>query len=145
MATVSSACFPESVAGGWLDLDVGEDGLLDDVVVVRANAEADIERLGQPDPERTARRLQRFAFAGYGHEDVIAALLDLNAARPLHVRLNLARRAAFDFAVLQRGQAVAVQRRVGVGRIRVETLPDDQTGFAVLVSAGADELNIGGD
>src|SRR5262245_24945391 len=128
-----------------LDLDVRKKSLLDDVVVVRADAEADIERLGQFDPERAARRLQRFVFAGDRHEDVIAAFLDLNAARRLHVRLNLARRAALYFSVLQRGQAVAVQRRVGVGRIRVETLTDDQTGFAMRIAAGADELNVGGD
>src|SRR5262245_7017655 len=128
-----------------LDLDVREKSLLDDVVVVRADAEADIERLGQLDPERAARRLQRLPFAGDGHEDVIAALLDLNAARRLHVRLNLARRAALYFTVLQRGQPVAVQRRVGVGRIRIETLTDDQTGLAMRIAAGADELNVGGD
>src|SRR6266508_4085849 len=128
-----------------LDLDVREKSLLDDVVVVRADAEADIERLGQFDPERAARRLQRFSFAGDGHEDVIAAFLDLNAARRLHVRLNLARRAALYFSVLQRGQAVAVQRRVGIGRIRVETLTDDQTRLAMRIAAGADELNVGGD
>src|SRR5262245_14252468 len=128
-----------------LDLDISENGLLDDVVVVSADSQADIERLIQSEPERTARRLQRFALAGDGHEDVIAALLDLNTARRLHVRLNLARRAALYFTILQRGQAVAVQRRVGVGRIGVETLPNDQTGLAMRIAAGADELNVGGD
>src|SRR5262245_45203746 len=125
------------------ELDIGKNRLLADIVVMRADAEADIERLCNPNAERAARRLDLLAFTRDGHPDIIAALLDLDAARPPDVRLNFARRPALDVAILKRSQPVAVQGRVGIGRIRIEVLSQDQDSFAMRIAARADKADVG--
>ena len=50
------------------------------------------------------------------------------------------RRVAGGFAVLKRGQPDAVQGDVGVSRIRIERLADDQTGFAMRISVRSRNL-----
>ena len=52
---------------------------------------------------------------------------------------------AFFFAILQRGEAVAVQRGVDVNGIGVERLANHQHAFAMRVAAEAVEVIVGGD
>ena len=54
----------------------------------------------------------------------------------------MSRRALF-IAVLQRRQAIAVERHVGINGIRVQALAHHQHGLAMLVSAFAQERDVG--
>jgi len=51
------------------------------------------------------------------------------------IAFDFVRHAALDFAILNRGQPVAVHGHVHVGRIVIQRLPDDQAGFAMRLSA----------
>ena len=64
---------------------------------------------------------------------------------PVTLACDLVGDSVVGFAILERGEAIAVKRGVGIGGIGVEGLADDETGFAMFVAGGADEGNIGGE
>ena len=107
-----------------------------------ADAQPDVEGLGEADLERTARRMQGLVFTGDRHGDKVALLLDADPARRGDIGLNLARDAARRLPVLQRGEAVAMNDRVGVGGLGIEALTDEQTRLAMGIAAGADPANV---
>src|ERR1700730_5954057 len=57
--------------------------------------------------------------------------------------LDLMSRRALFIAVLQRRQAITVERHVGINRIRVQALAHHEHGLAMLVSACAQERDVG--
>ena len=88
-----------------LESDAREDGSLDDVCIVRGDAETDIDGVGE------------FEGQGFAGEDCkgIAAALDSEAGGAFGGGTMLGGWAAFDGTVLQRGEAVTVDGYVGVG------------------------------
>ena len=130
------------VGGQRGDFDIGELGLLEHVVIMRADTEAEIERFVQLDSERSSGRVQGFAGGGDVKGNIGAAPLDAQAGRVGCRGLDLAGLGVRCFAVLEASQAVAVKNRVGVSRIGFESLPEDQAGFAVRVSIRADPADV---
>ena len=112
------------------------------IVVVRANTQSDVKRLLQFEPKRTTCGAQ-FAFAVQRQvtSKHIPALLDPQPAGARSRSDWISCVSALGFAILQRGQSVAVQRRIGIGGIRVEVLPDKQTSFAMRIAALALEYD----
>src|SRR5262245_3429451 len=84
-----------------IDLHLCEDRFFQDFVVMSADPKAHIKRFAKYEFERTARRLQRFASAGDRHKDSTALFLDADSARIRNIGLNLSRRTALHFPVLQ--------------------------------------------
>ena len=75
----------------------------------------------------------------------VAALFEAHALRGKIGGLDVFGHRAFFFAILQRGEAVAVQRGVDVDGVGVERLANHQHAFAMRVAAEAVERNVGGD
>ena len=109
---------------------------------MRAHPQTDVKRLGQVEPERTARWPQFSILCRDGHRNVTAPLLDAQSLRPGDGGLDFVGALVAGWAVLQRGQAVAVQRCVGVGRIRLEILANEQAGLAMRIAARADQRDV---
>ena len=86
--------------------------------------------------------MKRFALAGNRHGNVVALFLDADSSRRGNVGLNLARRTAARFAVLKRREALAVDDGVGIGRVRIQTLTDEQARLAMRLAAGAHPADV---
>ena len=72
----------------------------------------------------------------------IAALFEAQPPWRRHIGLDLLCCRSLLIAKLERRQSVSMQRNVGVGRIRVQTLPDHQHGFPMIVSTVARQRDI---
>src|SRR6185295_12488535 len=81
----------------------------------------------------------------YGHGDILAALFNPQPPRPDHIRLNLPRHRSLCLAILERCQAISVQRCIGVSRVFIETLPNNQTRLAMRIATSPLKLNIGSE
>ena len=112
--------------------------------VVRAGEQADVD-VG---PEVRAVELgvdHRLAELGHAHDVPPAFALQLDDVGVGDGGADRRRRPARDLPVLQRGEAVAVHRRVHVRRVGLEALADDHADLAVRIGARADELHVGAD
>src|SRR5262249_35031393 len=89
-----------------VQVHVGEHRLFRHVLVVRTNAEADVERLLKRQAHRRAGKVQLLTLRGQVQEDIFAPLLEAQPLRGRDVRLHLVRGGAGGLAELQRGQAV---------------------------------------
>ena len=85
------------------------------------------------------------ASAGGIEIEKVAALFEAHALRGKIGGLDVFCLRAFFFTILQRGEAVAVQRGVDVNRIGVERLANHQHAFAMRIAAEAVESNLGAD
>ena len=84
----------------------------------------------------------RLAELRHAHDEAPPFTLQLDDVGVIDGRLDRRRHAAGHIAVLQRGEALAVQHGVDVGRIGFEALADDHADLAVRIGAGADELHV---
>ena len=84
------------------DFHVGEDGFFDYVFLVRAEADADVERSFERDRNRASRHLEVLAFRCEPHVGVLAALFDAHASGRGDIRLDLVRERALRVAILKR-------------------------------------------
>ncbi len=123
--------------------DIRKHRLFDDIFVVRADADAHVERALQRDAQPSTCN---FGFAVYRqrHIDVVTPLGDTQSLRSREVRLNFARDGAFLVAELQRGQPAGVQRDIGIHGIGIKTLPQHENSFLMLVAGLGQELDVGG-
>ena len=112
---------------------------------MRADADADVKVAFDRKADRSAGRVQIGAAAGEVEIEKIAALFEAHALRGKIVGLDVFGVRAFFFAILQRGEAVAVQRGVDVDGICVERLANHQHAFAMRVAADSVEINVGAD
>jgi len=58
--------------------------------------------------------------------------------------MNLARHRTFLVAKLQRSHAAGMQSYIGINRIRIQSLPQHQHGFLVLIAAFVQKRNVSG-
>ena len=126
------------------DADVAERRRLLDRGVVRAGEQADVD-VGTEIGAVELGVHHRLAEPGDAHDEPSSFALQLEDVGALDGRLDRRRHAAGHLPVLQRGEAVAVQHGVDVGRIGLEALADDHPDLAVRVGAGADELHVRAD
>ena len=129
--------------GNGRQLDVGKNGLFNGLIVVRANAEADIKIGFDWNLQISAGGFQFPAHGCDPHGNVIAAFFQPHANRRGDIRLDFVRHRAVRFAVLQRRQPAAVNRDIRVSRTGLQRLTDEQTGFAVWIAARAEEADAG--
>jgi hypothetical protein len=120
-----------------VEFDFTEGGGFEAFVVVRADAEADVERLLEGEAKTSAGGIERLAFGGDGHGDVLAALFEAEPFRGFSAGLDFVCASACGGAILKGGQSVAVQGGIGVGGIGVEGLADNQNGFAMGIAIGS--------
>ncbi len=112
---------------------------------MRANANANVERTFERDSCRGASDLQVVPNGGERQIHVLPVFLQTQPCRGRKVGLDFVGIGTFDITILERGKPVAMKRHVGVGRIGIETLSEDQNGLAMFVSSGAEEGDIGGE
>ena len=110
---------------------------------MRADSDAHIKRALERNSQPSPRHLEFSAGLGQRHVNVVSALRDAQASGRGNVRLNLVRDGAFLVTELERGQAAGVERHVGVGRVRIQALAEDQHCLLVFVSAGVRKRNVG--
>ena len=113
------------------------------VLVVCADAQADVERLLKRDADGRPREARFFALGRQVHHHVFAPLDDAEPPGRRHVGLHFVRGSPPGLAKLQRRQPVAVQGDVDVGRIGLQALADHQARLAMLFPASADKRNVG--
>ena len=124
-------------------LHIREHRLLRHVVVVRADAEADVERLLESDPHRGSREFQDPAPEARYIRTYFPLFSMPQPLRGRDVRLNLVRGGTLGLAELQRGQPVAVQRGINIGRVGIQALADHQARLAMRLGTGAEECDVG--
>ena len=107
-----------------------------------ADAQSDVERLAEFNLEGATGCVQRLSFGGHGHGDVIALFFDSDPSRRGDIRLDFTRRTAGVLTVLKRREAITVDDGVGVRRVGLQTLANQQTRFAVGIAARADPANV---
>ena len=120
-------------------LDVGKHGSLRNVSLVRADTQADIERILERQSPGPCGQVRRLALFGQEHVDVLAPFFNPQSLGRGDVRLNFARGRTFFGAILKRRQPIAMQRHIRIGRICVEALADQQASFAVRILPDAAE------
>ncbi len=129
----------ERVRGGAHQAHVAEGRALDHVGVVRAEEETHVHLVAERparatcvvrngSPKRATDIVKRAALP-----------LELHHVGARHVRAHLLRSGPLRAAELQRGEAVAVDGGVGVGRVGVQARADDHARLAVRVGALAQE------
>ncbi len=105
-----------------LEHDVGEDGFLDCVFVVRADADADVEVADEGEPCGSASGVQFAVRSGDEGVEEVATLLDANGLWRGDIGFDFVGVYAGSIAVLERGEANAVDSNVdGGGCCRRET------------------------
>src|ERR1700722_9601432 len=124
------------------ELDVGKFRLRNRFGVVRANTQADVELVLQPQAKCGASGFKRFAGSGGCQHDVIAALLETEPRRGGTARLNLAGGGALFFAKLQTSQTVRVPRGIRIGRVRLQRLAQQQAGLAMVHASGVKKMDV---
>src|SRR6266496_2464745 len=87
--------------------------------------------------------VERLALRGHGHKESVALLVDPNTNGPGDIGLNLVGSLAAGRAILKRSQAVAVNSRIHISGVGIETLADQQTRFTVRLFSGAGPANAG--
>ena len=119
-----------------LEGDVREDGGFEDVRVVRADAETDVGGVGEFEGEGAD---------GFADEDLdlIALAFDAEASGALGRGTDFGGGTAFDSAVSEGGEAVAMDGDVGIDGVGVEILTEHEHGLAVGVDTGAEEADVG--
>ena len=102
-------------------LNIRKYGLLDHVLVVRADAQPHIERTLQRNAQPSTRRLD-LAIAAERHVHVVSPLGNAQPLGSGNIRLNFTRECAFLVAKLQRSKPTGMQSHVCIDRVCVETL-----------------------
>ena len=141
-ATVSSVLYSVGLRRGGCrhgQLNFRKHRLLDDIFVVRADTDPDVEVSLQRHAQPAARDLGLAVRSGQGHINVIAPFCDTQSSGAGQIRLDLSRERSLFIAILQRGHSNAVQRHVGIHGIRVEALPEHQYCFLMRISGGSRE------
>jgi len=132
---------PASIEGAWFELgalegDVREDSGFEDVRVVGGDAEAEVGRVRESKGEGADGRP--------GDDgDLIALAFEPETERAFGGGADLGGRAAFDGAVLERREAVAMDGDVGVDGVGIEILAEHEHCLPMSVATGADEADIG--
>src|SRR4051794_20895419 len=88
--------------------------------------------------------MEFLTLASNRHRNVLATLLDLQPLWGVDARLNFISAGIPALAILQRREPVAVKCRIRIGRVRIQTLPDEQTRFAMSIAAASGERNVRG-
>src|SRR6185295_9453454 len=98
---------------------------------MRADSKADIIGAGNVNAHRAADAVHDAIVARDAEEDVFALALQTHAARAMDRRFNEISLSALFGAILQRGDAIAVDQNVSERRAGIEAGADDDAGFAV--------------
>jgi hypothetical protein len=130
----------EALADGPDDTDVAEDRLFHHVRVVRAQEEPHVDLVAEVDVLDLAGR-EEVPEACDGERVGAALARELDDVGALDVGDDLLRRRPLRAAELQRGEAVAVDGAVHVGRVVVERLAGDPPELAVVIDARSHELD----
>ena len=109
------------------------------------DAEADEELAGEGEANGGTGGVKLAVGAGDKGVEAVAAFFEADAVRGGFGGLDLMGVVAGGVAELERGEAVAVEGDVDGGRAGIEALADHQDGLAVLVAAGTDEVDVGGE
>ncbi len=128
-----------------IEFDMGERRPLDHILVVRADADADIERAGHRHLGGSSRRFQLAIVARDEGVEIIAAFLDAHRFGRGDVGLHLVHDAAGRVAKLQGCEADSVHGHVHGRRIAVQVLADHENRLAMGISAGAEDRDVGGE
>ncbi len=123
-----------------------EGGLLHRIRVVCADSEAGVEIPVEVQLDRRSDLVQRLAVRAQEQRDRVAALFKPQPLRRADVEGNVLRRVSLVPPVLQCRLAVAVDRRIGIHRIRIERLPEHQQRLAMRARswASVSQLHVGG-
>ena len=127
---------------------MGEDGFLDFVDVVRAEADADVEGLLEMELDAGADLVERgVGRRGEIQGEGVAAFFETKALGSGAIQLDALGDSAGIAAILERGFAGAMRGGVGVGRVSVEGLTNDEDGLAMraVLAGGVGKVDIGGE
>ena len=128
----------EALAGRADEAHVVEDGALHHVGVVRAQEQPHVHVVAQGEALDLAGR-EQLAEPGRREGEGASLPLELDDVGPLDLGAGLLRRCPLRAPELERDQAVAVHRGVGVRRVGVEARACDDARLAVRVDALAQE------
>ena len=118
-----------------VEFDVFEGGGFGDLVIMRADDEADVDGVGHGDDDGTDRP-ERGAVLRYVHGEDVALADEFEEGGGADGGGDFGRRAVVEAAVLHGGQADAVDDGVDVGGVGLEGLADHPARLAVFVAVG---------
>ncbi len=130
----------EPVLGRTDDPDVAKDRPLRHCGVVGAEEESHVDGVAQRQVGKPGDRVW-IAEARRGEDEAVPFPLELDDVGPANRRFDLLGDRAPRPSVLQGGEAIAVDHRVGVGRVGLEAAAHDPSRLAVRVHPRAHELD----
>ena len=125
------------------EFDVRKRGRFGCLFVVSTDAETNGNRTGERDSDGSTGKRQCLARFRGEEQNVHPSSHELNAIRVFQIGLHFVRRGTLGIAELERGQSIAVDRDIDVGRVGIERLADQKAGFAVRVFARLRKANGG--